>query len=68
MNYLREQLAESPSLEQDAKKKKYITSFCNNLHEGINYYRNLASVAVDGREAFDAALQTTETELTALMN
>ena len=67
MNYLHEQLAESPSIEEDAKKKKYISSFCNNLCDGINYYRNLTGVAINGREAFDAALQKTEMELNGLL-
>jgi hypothetical protein len=67
MNYLHEQLAESPSPEQDVKKKKYITSFCNNLREGINYYRNLSGVAVTERAAFDNALNCTEEELNILM-
>lgn len=67
MNYLREQLAGSPSIEQDAKKKKYIASFCNNLREGINYYRNLTNAAASGRESFEAALQKTEEELNVLM-
>lgn len=67
MNYLREQLADAAGVEQDAKKKKYIASFCNNLREGINYYRNLAGVAVNGREEFNAALQKTEMELDVLL-
>ncbi|HLP35553.1 hypothetical protein [Lacibacter sp.] len=67
MNYLREQLADSAAIEQDAKKKKYITSFCNNLREGIQYYRNLKGVAIGGREEFDAALQATEDELNGLL-
>ncbi len=67
MNYLREQLADSAAIEQDAKKKKYIASFCNNLREGIQYYRVLTGVAMSGREEFDAALQATEMELDELM-
>jgi hypothetical protein len=67
MNYLREQLADPAAIEQDAKKKKYIASFCNNLREGIQYYRNLTNVAAGGREAFDAALQQTEIELDVLL-
>lgn len=67
MNYLREQLADRPSIEQDAKKKKYIASFCNNLREGINYYRNLTNATASGRESFEAALQKTEEELNVLM-
>lgn len=67
MNYLREQLADGATLEQDAKKKKYITSFCTNLREGINYYRNLKAVAVSEREKFENALSCAEQELDALM-
>ena len=67
MNYLREQLADNTTVEPDVKKKKYITSFCNNLREGINYYRNHSAVAVSGREAFDAALNSVEQELDVLM-
>ena len=67
MNYLREQLADNATVEPDAKKKKYITSFCNNLREGIQYYRNLSGVAAGGRDVFDAALQKTEKDLDELM-
>ncbi|HLO37317.1 MAG TPA: hypothetical protein VK173_02395, partial [Lacibacter sp.] len=67
MNYLREQLADKAAIEQDAKKKKYISSFCNNLREGIQYYRNLTNAAAGGREAFDAALQKAEMELDVLL-
>lgn len=67
MNYLREQLADGAAIEQDAKKKKYIASFCNNLRDGICYYQNLSTVAVSARKEFDAALQKTENELNVLL-
>jgi hypothetical protein len=68
MNYLREQLADPDAIEQDAKKKKYIASFCNNLREGINYYLTLSSCALDGRKAFEDDLRKTEERLNVLMS
>lgn len=66
INYLKEQLEEEIQPEQASKKKKYFTSYYQNLMDGIAYYRRLPGIAGKGREQFDKALDTTEAELISL--
>lgn len=66
MNYLREQLTDGAVTEQDPKKKKYITSFCKNLRDGIGYYQHLPGVAAKNKTAFLISLQQVEQELDVL--
>jgi len=66
INYLQEQLTEVVASTQVAKRKKYATTFFNNLMMGIAYYRNLETLAVNDRLKFLSALDGCETELKSL--
>jgi len=44
INYLKEQLEKEVAPEQVAKKKKYCTSFYQNMKEGITYYKQLTAM------------------------
>ena len=63
IDYLKEQLEEEISAEQFSKKKKYFTSFYQNLRNGINYYRLLPSIADTDRARFVKALDKAGIEL-----
>ena len=66
IDYLRDELsidAEAGLLE---KKKKYYTSFNQNMRDGIQYYRNLPAESINNHEAFLKALDDAETELDQL--
>lgn len=63
LDYLREELTEDYQTAQFDKKKKYYATFYQNLLNGINYYRWLPGVALDGREAFLKALDLAGIEL-----
>lgn len=47
IDYLVEQLIEAKDLDENAKKKKSMLSYCENLINGINYYKAM------GKEHFD---------------
>ncbi|MEQ1798227.1 MAG: hypothetical protein ABL872_09755 [Lacibacter sp.] len=66
IDYLKEQLGEHPEAEQDAKKKKYISTFYTNLKNGIGYYQQLPGVASANRKEFVKALADVEQELDCL--
>ena len=66
IDYLKEQLAEDFQTEQFVKKKKYYTSFYNNLCDGISYYRRLPGLTGRRRKQFDKALYYAEIELDSL--
>lgn len=63
IDFFREQIAEDMRLDQFEKKKKYYTSFCQNIRNGINYYRQLSNKFETGREQFIASLNHAEIEL-----
>lgn len=66
IDYLKEQLGDHPEAEQDAKKKKYISTFYMNLRNGITYYQQLPGVASANRKEFVKALADVEQELDCL--
>jgi hypothetical protein len=66
IDYLKEQLKSDISTDQLNKKKKYYTSFCQNLQNGIIYYHQLSGLIGNGRDQFIHALENAELELNAL--
>jgi hypothetical protein len=64
IDYLKEQLQETPTPEAEAKRKKYFSTFYQNLKDGINYYRQLP--AVPGQVQFSEALDFAALELDSL--
>lgn len=65
INYLKEQLFESPN--KDVKALKGLKDFGQNLLNGITYYRNLSSDIPVDREQFEQALAQCEMDVTELM-
>lgn len=65
VDYLVEQLLEAKDLEENAKKKKSLLSYSNNLLEGINYYRSLVDKHFN--EKFNTELESSEIEIIKLM-
>ncbi len=63
IDYLKEQLEEFGHTEEFLKKKKYFTSFYQNLRDGLTYYRRLKGIAVSYRNEFAKALNYAEQEL-----
>jgi hypothetical protein len=68
IDYLKEEIANDYLSGQSDKKEKYYNSFCQNLRDGISYYRTLCGVAESNRDAFDQALENAETELNLLFH
>lgn len=66
ISYLKEQLEENTTSEQFLKKKKYFTSFYQNLRDGIVYYRRLPGITVTSRNQFEGALFNAGAELELL--
>jgi hypothetical protein len=64
IDYLEEQLQETPPPEAEAKRKKYFSTFYQNLKDGINYYRQMP--AVPGQVQFSEALDFAALELDSL--
>ncbi|HEY8918212.1 MAG TPA: hypothetical protein VIM87_17330, partial [Chitinophaga sp.] len=61
--YLEEQLAEDKKADQLTQKKKYYTGFCEQLANGIAYYRRLAEAAVITDNGFLPGLDAAEIRL-----
>lgn len=66
IDYLKEQLEADFHTEQFVKRKKYFTSFYQNLREGIKYYLQLPGLSVSPRKSFREALDAAALELDAL--
>ena len=66
IDYLKEQLEEDTQPEQFAKRKKFHTSFCQNLRDGINYYRRLPGISGTSRDQFISDLYYAGEELDLL--
>lgn len=66
IDFLKEQIEEDKRLQQFEKKKKYYTSFCENMRKGISYYQKLSLHFKNHRETFLEALAHAETELDLL--
>ena len=56
LDYLEEQLDIETQAGQMVKKKKYFSTFFQNLRQGIQYYFSLPGIAVDNHTAFAKAL------------
>ena len=63
IDFLREQIAEDVRLDQFNKKKKYYTSFCQNIRNGMSYYQQLSDKFENGQEEFLDLLNHAEIEL-----
>ena len=63
IDFLREQIAEDVRLDQFNKKKKYYTSFCQNMRNGMSYYQQLSDKFENGQEEFLDLLNHAEIEL-----
>ncbi len=61
VDYLVEQILESKNLEDDVKKKKSLTNYCENLYAGINYYKTLKNNNIT--EHFEVDLLKYEDEI-----
>ncbi len=63
INYLKEQLEDVQRENCDAKLKKYLLNFYQNLQSGITYYRQLSEKMVTGKNDFQTALALADAEL-----
>lgn len=66
IDYLAEQLKEEFNTEQFEKRKKYSTSFYQNLMEGISYYRHLKAIEGRGIMILGESLDKAQLELASL--
>ena len=66
IDYLKEQLEEGGDAEQLSKKKKYYSSFYQNLRDGITYYQGLNDMPGISRYQFVKALFYADQELDSL--
>lgn len=66
INYLKEQIVEDITVNQFSKKKKYYSSYFQNLKDGISYYNGLDEIAEQGRVNFFESLQVASEELDKL--
>ncbi|HEY1023040.1 MAG TPA: hypothetical protein VGE06_12045, partial [Flavisolibacter sp.] len=64
INYLKEEIAKTTA--PDEKSRKYRETFCQNLLNGIAYYRGLNTVAASNRSLFDYHLDEAEEQVEAL--
>jgi hypothetical protein len=66
IDYLKEQIAADFHTAQFAKRKKYFTSFYQNLKDGIQYYQQLRGIAKSSRKSFLESLDSAALELDSL--
>lgn len=66
IDFLKEQLEEDTRTEQFSKKKKYYTSYYQNLRDGIAHYHGLTDMSETSRCQFVSALYHVEEELDCL--
>lgn len=66
IDYLKEQLENDICTEQFSKKKKYFSSFYQNIRDGITYYRSLPGISEAGINKFISDLYYAEEELDCL--
>ncbi|MBV8256031.1 MAG: hypothetical protein JO154_25775 [Chitinophaga sp.] len=64
--YLKEQLEQDSQSDQVSKRKKYYTTFFQNLNEGIAYYQQLADTITAATDKLKAHLQQASTTLESL--
>ena len=56
VDFVKEQLENENTAEFDVKRKKYYVEFFNNLHAGINYYKNLPKTVEPDYTLFSQSL------------
>jgi len=66
IDFLTEQLKQDFNTEQFDKRKKYFTSFYQNLMEGISYYRQLKGIESRSGVLLGKSLDKAELELASL--
>ncbi len=66
IDYLKEQIEADFHTAQFAKRKKYFTSFYQNLKDGIQYYQQLPGIAKSCRKSFLESLDFASLELDSL--
>lgn len=64
INYLKEEIKKTAA--PDEKARKYRETFCQNLLNGIAYYRDLNTIAAGNRSLFDYHLDEAEEQVEAL--
>lgn len=64
ISYLKEEIRKTAA--PDEKSRKYRETFCQNLLNGIAYYRNLNTVAAGNRSLFDYHLDEAEEQVETL--
>jgi hypothetical protein len=65
INYLKEEIENDA--EPDVKKEKYYAAFCQNLLNGISYYRKLAPISINNRQVFYDSLNEACSEVEAML-
>ncbi len=65
IRYLKEEVQNDE--KPDDKRKKYYEGFCQNLLNGIAYYRNLALVTINNRQAFYHSLNAACADIEAIL-
>lgn len=63
ISYLKKHLEEDASALQNPKVKKHYTGFCQNLINGVSYYRGLQQSIGLGEQSFNEALYEAENEI-----
>lgn len=66
IDYLKEQLSEDAHTERFEKRKKYFSAYCQNLLNGIAYYKTLPGIGGSSRKIFLEALYAAELEIAGL--
>ena len=66
VDYLKEQLNSDTLTGEISKKKKYYSSFCANMRNGLAYYHQLPALSESKRDQFIESLDKAEIELTAI--
>lgn len=68
LNFIKEQLENENGKAPDIKRKKYYTEFFKNLHDGINYYKQLPVTPALNHTTFMQAMDAAEQSLALLEN
>jgi hypothetical protein len=68
LNFIKEQLENENGKAPDIKRKKYYTEFFKNLHDGIDYYKQLPATPELNYAAFMEAMNAAEQSVALLEN
>lgn len=66
IDFLKEQMFNTSTFLIQEKKEKYIKNFCENLRNGIAYYKQFAHIITTDIQKFISALEKTELEIDVL--